>query len=107
MILNITYNFFNNKEEKDLLTVSLNNTKIYLISISFYIILYLLVSLLKNKIAKYILYIIFITDLLGLIINILSNVLPVEYSITNTIRNNLKYLNQITKKSEDSTNKII
>jgi hypothetical protein len=107
MILNITYNFFNNKDEKDLLTVSLNNTKIYLISISFYFIIYLLVSLLKNKIAKYILYIIFITDLLGLIINILSNALPVEYSITNTIRNNLKYLNQITKKSEDFTNKII
>ena len=94
MILNISHNFFYNKDEKDLLIVSLNNTKIYLISISFYIILYLLVSLLKNKIAKYILYIIFITDLLGLIINILGNIMPAEYSITNTIRHNLKYINQ-------------
>ena len=82
MILNIVYNFFYNKDEKDILVVVLNNTKIYLISMSFYIILYLLINLFENKLFKNILYIVFITDLLALIINILSNVVPSKYLLS-------------------------
>ena len=94
MILNIVYNFFYNKDEKDILVVVLNNTKIYLISVSFYIILYLLISLFENKLFKNILYIVFITDLLSLIINILSNVVPPKYLLSKSLRKYIKKMRQ-------------
>lgn len=90
MILNIVYNFFYNKDEKEILVVVLNNTKIYLISMSFYIILYLLINLFENKLFKNILYIVFITDLLALIINIISNVVPSKYLLSRSIRKYIK-----------------
>ena len=64
----------------------LMNTKVYVISISFYIIIYMLLLLLKNKTFINILRVIFITDIISLIINIISNILPNEYSILNIKR---------------------
>ena len=95
MILNVVYNFFYNKDEKDVLVVVLNNTKIYLISMSFYIILYLLINLFEDKLYKYILYIVFITDLLALIINIISNVIPSKYLLSKSIRKYIKYIKKM------------
>ena len=86
MILNLSYNFFNNENDKDILNISITNMKIYLISISFYFCLYLLISLLNNTVIMKILYVIFITDLIGLIINIISRVLPEDYSILKNIK---------------------
>jgi hypothetical protein len=86
MILNLSYNFLYNKNEKEVLGMTIMNTKVYLISISFYFIIYLLISIINNKIINKMLYALFITDLIGLIINIISNVLPDEYSIIKTIQ---------------------
>jgi len=83
MIFNISYNFLYNKNDKEVLKMILMNTKVYVISISFYIITYMLISLLKNKIFINILSVIFITDIISLVINIMSNILPNEYSILN------------------------
>ena len=83
MILNLSYNFFYNKYDKEALNVAISNTKVYLISICFYFMIYLLISFNDNILLKKLLYIIFITDLIGLIINIISNVLPDEYSFVN------------------------
>jgi hypothetical protein len=86
MILNLSYNFFYNKDDKEVLNVALSNTKVYLISICFYFMIYLLISFIDNILLKKLLYIVFITDLIGLIINIISNVLPDEYSFVNLKR---------------------
>lgn len=86
MILNLSYNFFYNENEKELLGMAIMNTKLYLISISFYFILYLLIVLLSNTTIKKILYVVFITDLIGLIINIIGNLLPNEYSLLKIIK---------------------
>ena len=83
MIFNLSYNFLYNKNDKEVLKMILMNTKVYVISISFYIIIYMLILLLKNKIFINILSVIFITDIISLIINIISNILPNEYSILN------------------------
>ena len=83
MIFNISYNFLYNKNDKEVLKMILMNTKVYVISISFYIIIYMLISLLKNKTFINILSVIFITDIISLVINIMSNILPNEYSILN------------------------
>jgi hypothetical protein len=83
MILNLSYNFFYNKDDKKALNVVLSNTKVYLISICFYFMIHLLISFNDNILLKRLLYIIFITDLIGLIINIVSTVLPDEYSFVN------------------------
>ena len=83
MIFNISYNFLYNKNDKDVLKMILMNTKVYIISISFYLIIYMLISLLKNKTVTNILSVIFITDIISLVINIMSNILPNEYSILN------------------------
>jgi len=86
MIFNLSYNFLYNKNDKEVLKMILMNTKVYVISISFYIIIYMLISLLKNKTFINILTVIFITDIISLIINIISNILPNEYSILNIKR---------------------
>ena len=86
MIFNISYNFLYNKNDKEILKMILMNTKVYVISISFYLIIYMLISLLKNKIFINILNVIFVTDLISLVINIMSNILPNEYSILNVKR---------------------
>jgi hypothetical protein len=83
MILNLSYNFFYNKDDKEVLNVVLSNTKVYLISICFYLMLYLIISYNDNNLLKKLLYITFIGDLIGLIINIISTVLPNEYSFSN------------------------
>jgi hypothetical protein len=86
MIFNLSYNFLYNKNDKEVLKMILMNTKVYVISISFYIIIYMLILLLKNKTFINILTVIFITDIISLIINIISNILPNEYSILNIKR---------------------
>jgi len=86
MIFNLSYNFLYNKNDKEVLKMILMNTKVYVISISFYIIIYMLISLLKNKTFINILSVIFITDIISLITNIISNILPNEYSILNIKR---------------------
>lgn len=86
MIFNLSYNFLYNKNDKEVLKMILMNTKVYVISISFYIIIYMLLLLLKNKTFINILSVIFITDIISLIINIISNILPNEYSILNIKR---------------------
>jgi hypothetical protein len=86
MILNLSYNFLYNKNEKEILGMAIMNTKVYLISISFYFIIYLLISIINNKIINKMLYALFVTDLIGLIINIISNILPDEYSIIKNIQ---------------------
>jgi len=86
MIFNLSYNFLYNKNDKEVLKMILMNTKVYVISISFYIIIYMLLLLLKNKTLINILSVIFITDIISLIINIISNILPNEYSILNIKR---------------------
>jgi len=83
MIFNISYNFLYNKQDKEVLKMILMNTKVYVISISFYLIIYILISLLKNKIFINILNVVLVTDLISLVINIMSNILPNEYSILN------------------------
>lgn len=83
MIFNISYNFLYNKNDKEILKMILMNTKVYVISISFYLIIYMMVSLLKNKTIINILSVIFITDIISLVINVMSNILPNEYSILN------------------------
>jgi hypothetical protein len=83
MIFNISYNFLYNKNDKEILKMILMNTKVYVISISFYLIIYILISLLKNKIFINILNVVLVTDLISLVINIMSNILPNEYSILN------------------------
>ena len=83
MIFNISYNFLYNKNDKEILKMILMNTKVYVISISFYLIIYMLISLLNNKTFINILSVIFITDLISLVVNIMSNILPNEYSILN------------------------
>ena len=70
MILNLSYNYLYNEKEKEVLGMVIMNTKLYLISISFYFILYLIILLVNNITIKKILYVIFITDLIGLIINL-------------------------------------
>ena len=86
MIFNISYNFLYNKQDKEVLKMILMNTKVYVISISFYLIIYMLISLLKNKIFINILHVVLVTDLISLVINIMSNILPNEYSILNIKR---------------------
>ena len=86
MIFNISYNFLYNKNDKEVLKMILMNTKVYVISISFYLIIYMLISLLKNKIFINILHVVLVTDLISLVINIMSNILPNEYSILNIKR---------------------
>jgi hypothetical protein len=86
MILNLSYNYLYNENEKEILGMVIMNTKLYLISISFYFILYLIIVLIKNNTIKKILYVIFITDLIGLIINIIGNLLPNEYSLIKSIK---------------------
>jgi hypothetical protein len=83
MIFNISYNFLYNKNDKEILKMILMNTKVYVISISFYLIIYMMISLLKNKTILNILSVIFITDIISLVINVMSNILPNEYSILN------------------------
>jgi hypothetical protein len=95
MIFNISYNFLYNKNDKEILKMILMNTKVYVISISFYLIIYMLISLLKNKIFINILSVIFITDLISLVINIMSNILPNEYSILNI----KKWISKVNKDS--------
>ena len=89
MILNLSYIFLYNKNDKDILNMILMNTKIYVISISFYMVLYYIISLLNNKTMMKILYIVLLTDIISLIINILQNVLPDEYLIINNIKKKL------------------
>ena len=79
-----------------MIVVIISNTKIYLISISFYIILYLLINLLKNNLYKNILYIILIIYLFDLIINIINNIIPNEYSLSKTFQRNIKYLKKMS-----------
>ena len=86
MIFNIAYNFLYNKNDKEVLKMILMNTKVYVISISFYLIIYMLISLIQNKTFINILSVIFITDIISLVINIMSNILPNEYSILNIKR---------------------
>ena len=89
MILNLSYIFLYNKNDKDILNMILMNTKIYVISISFYMVLYYIISLLSNKTLQKILYIVLLTDIISLIINILQNILPDEYLIINNIKKKL------------------
>jgi hypothetical protein len=89
MILNLSYIFLYNKNDKDILNMILMNTKIYVISISFYMVLYYIISLLNNKTLMKILYIVLLTDIISLIINILQNVLPDDYLIINNIKKKL------------------
>ena len=42
MILNLSYNYLYNENEKEILGMIIMNTKLYLISISFYFVLYFL-----------------------------------------------------------------
>jgi len=64
MILSLTYNFFYNKNDIDILSMSISNLKIYAISIAFYLILYTLIVYLENSLVKKILYIIFIFNII-------------------------------------------
>ena len=89
MLLNLSYIFLYNKNDKDILNMILMNTKIYVISISFYMVLYYIISVLNNKTMMKILYIVLLTDIISLIINILQNVLPDEYLIINNIKKKL------------------
>jgi hypothetical protein len=89
MILNLAYNFLYNKNEKETLNMILMNSKIYVIGISFYVILFYIISLLNTKALEKLLYIVLITDIISLIINIIQNILPDEYLIINNIKKKL------------------
>lgn len=86
MILNITYNFLNNINDKIMLNVVLNNIKLYLISFAFYSILYLIILYTNIKTLKKIFYIIFLVDLISLVINIISTSLPENYNFIDSIK---------------------
>lgn len=86
MILNLSYSFLYNKNDKEILNMILMNSKVYILGISFYIILYFIISYLNNKVLKKILYIILLIDIISLVINILQGVLPDEYTIINNIK---------------------
>lgn len=83
MILNLSYNFFYNKNDKELLQVIIKNIKIYVISVSFYIILYLIMNALENNTMKKILYVVLIMDIISLTVNIISSILPDDYIFSN------------------------
>ena len=83
MILNLSYNFFYNKNDKELLQVIIKNIKIYVISVSFYIILYLIMNALDNNTIKKILYVVLIMDIISLTVNIISSILPDDYIFSN------------------------
>lgn len=83
MILNLSYNFFYNKNDKELLQVIIKNIKIYVISVSFYIILYLIMNALDNNTIKKILYVVLIMDIISLTVNIISSILPDDYLFSN------------------------
>jgi hypothetical protein len=83
MILNLSYNFFYNKNDKELLQVIIKNIKIYVISVSFYIILYLIMNALDNNTIKKILYVVLIMDIISLTVNIISSILPDDYIYLN------------------------
>lgn len=83
MILNLSYNFFYNKNDKELLEVIIKNIKIYVISVSFYIILYLIMNALENNTIKKILYVVLIMDIISLTVNIISSILPDDYIFSN------------------------
>jgi hypothetical protein len=80
--------------------MSISNLKIYAISIAFYLILYTLIVYLENSLIKKILYIIFIFDIIYLVINIISNVLPNEYSIIKSIKTKLNLYREKEKQKE-------
>jgi hypothetical protein len=83
MILNLSYNFLYNKNDKELLQVIIKNIKIYVISVSFYIILYLIMNALDNNTMKKILYVVLIMDIISLTVNIISSILPDDYLFSN------------------------
>jgi ABC-type transport system involved in multi-copper enzyme maturation permease subunit len=89
MILNLAYSFLYNKNNKDIFLMLINNIKIYLTAIGFYSILYFLTEYLHNRTLKKVLYIVFLIDLISLILNILTTVLPDEYSIIKNVKNKL------------------
>jgi len=91
MIFNLSYNTLYNKNDKDILHMILMNTKVYILSISIYLIIYMLISLLRESLIINIFSVIFVTDLIFLIINIMTNILPNEYSISGNIK---KWLNK-------------
>ena len=101
MILSLTYNFFYNKNDLDILSMSLSNLKVYAISTAFYLILYTLILYLDNLLIKKIFYIVFIFDIFYLVINIISTVLPSEYSIIKSIKKKLN----IFRNEQDSEEK--
>jgi len=101
MILSLTYNFFYNKNDLDILSMSLSNLKVYGISTAFYLILYTLILYLDNPLIKKIFYIVFIFDIFYLVINIISTVLPSEYSIIKSIKKKLN----IFRNEQDSEEK--
>jgi len=91
MILSLTYNFFYNKNDNDILSMTISNLKFYSISITFYLIIYNLILYFNNPLLKKLFYIIFIFDIFYLVINIISTVLPSEYSIIKSIKKKLNF----------------
>ena len=106
MILSLTYNFFYNKNDLDILIMSLSNLKVYAISTTFYLILLTLILYLENQLVKKIFYIVFIFDIFYLVINIISNVLPSEYSIIKSIKKKLNFYKENEISEEIKSDKI-
>ena len=102
MILSLTYNFFYNKNDNDILSMTISNLKLYSISVTFYLIIYTLILYFNNPLIKKLFYIIFIFDIFYLVINIISTVLPSEYSIIKSIKKklNLYKENEINEDAE-------
>jgi hypothetical protein len=84
MIFNIIYNFLNDINEIYLLNMVLMNAKLYIIGLSFYSIIYLLIS--YNNIYKNIFNIIFIMDIISLIVNILYSIIPDKYLFIDNLK---------------------
>jgi len=107
MILSLTYNFFYNKNDLDILSMSLSNLKVYAISTAFYLILYTLILYLDNLLIKKIFYIVFIFDIFYLVINIISTVLPSEYSIIKSIKKKLNIFRNEQDSEEKPVEKVV
>lgn len=109
MILSLTYNFFYNKNDSDILSMAISNLKFYSISITFYLIIYNLIVYFNNPLLKKLFYIIFIFDIFYLVINIISTVLPSEYSIIKSIKKKLNFYkeNEINENVEKVNLKIL
>lgn len=105
MILSLTYNFFYNKNDLDILSMSIANLKVYTISVAFYLIIYTLLLYLENLLILKIFYIVFIFDLFYLVINIISNVLPSEYSIIKSIKKKLNFYKENEKSNDKEMDK--